>query len=65
MAVLRRCAICGRQFPVYRLASVLLDGHIAEVCPRDVASHKDRIEVLYSPRTDQGAIQPSTSREVW
>jgi hypothetical protein len=50
---------------VYRLASVLLDGHIAEVCPRDVASHKDRIEVLYSPRTDQGAIQPSTSREVW
>ena len=62
---MRSCAICGREFPVYRLASVLLDGQIAEVCPRDVGAHADRIEVLYSPRTDQAAIQPSTSREVW
>lgn len=62
---MRRCAVCGREFPVYRLASVLLDGQIAEVCPRDLGTHADRIEVLYSPRTDQAAIQPSTSREVW
>ena len=65
VAVTRPCAICGRAFPVYRLASVVLDGHIAEVCPQDVATHSERIEVQYSPRTDQGAIQPSTSREVW
>jgi hypothetical protein len=60
--MMQRCAICGREFPVYRLASVVLDGRVAVVCPRDSGLNADRIEVLYSPRTDQAAIQPSTSR---
>lgn len=65
MPLTRRCAVCGRETPVYRLASVVLDGHIAELCPRCVSTQAERIEVPYAPRTDQGAIQPSTSREVW
>jgi hypothetical protein len=65
VAVTRPCQVCGRQFPVYRLASVILDGHTAQVCPRDVQREMERIETQYSPRTDNGAIQPSTSREVW
>ena len=65
MAVLRRCDNCGREFPVYRLAGVILDGHVAELCSRCVGTEHERIEVPYAPRTDQGAIQPSTGREVW
>ena len=65
MAVIRPCDNDGRPTPVYRLASVILDGHIAELCPRCVATEWERIEVPYAPRTDQRAIQPSTTREVW
>jgi hypothetical protein len=51
--------------PIYRLAGVILDGRVARICPRCVSSEKERIETPYAPRTDSGAIQPSTSREVW
>jgi len=44
---------------------VILDGKLARVCPSCASKYKDRIEMPYSPRADQGAIQPSTSREVW
>ena len=65
MPVTRRCDVCQREMPVYRLASVVLDGATGELCPRCVATERQRIEVPYSPRTDNGAIQPSTSREAW
>ena len=65
MAVMNPCECCGRPTPVYRLASVILDGHVARVCPRCAATEKERIEVPYAPRADQGAIQPSTSRDIW
>lgn len=65
MAVMRRCQVCARETPVYRLASVILDGHIAGLCPRCVSVERERLAVQYAPRTDSGAIQPSTSREVW
>jgi len=65
MAVMRRCENCGRETPIYRLAGVILDGRIAEICPRCVSTEAERIEVPYAPRTDQGAIQPSTGREAW
>jgi len=51
--------------PVFRLSSVILDGRIVRVCPRCVATEKDRIEIPYAPRPDQGAIQPSTTRDIW
>ncbi len=59
------CDCCGRSTPIQRLASVILDGRVAKICPRCSASEKDRIEVPYSPRADQGATQPSTSRDAW
>jgi hypothetical protein len=65
MAVLQPCDCCGRLFPVYRLAGVILDGKIARVCPACLATEQDRIELPYSPRPDNGAIQPSTTRDVW
>ena len=65
MAVYEACECCGRPIPVYRLSSVILDGRIARVCSRCVASERERINVPYAPRPDQGAIQPSTSRDVW
>jgi ribosome-binding protein aMBF1 (putative translation factor) len=65
MAVLDPCESCGRMTPVFRLASVILDGRIARVCPRCVATQKERISDPYAPRPDQGAIQPSTTRDVW
>jgi hypothetical protein len=65
MAVLNPCDNCGRPTPIYRLAGVILDGRVARLCPRCVASQQERIETPYSPRTDGGANQPSTSREVW
>ncbi|HZS14851.1 MAG TPA: hypothetical protein VFC09_09660 [Candidatus Dormibacteraeota bacterium] len=65
MAVLAPCDNCGRHTPIYRLAGVILDGGVARLCPRCVSSEKERIETPYAPRTDNGAIQPSTSREVW
>ena len=65
MAVIRPCDNDGRPTPVYRLTSVILDGHIAELCPHCVSTYAERIEVPYAPRTDQRAIQPSTTREVW
>jgi NMD protein affecting ribosome stability and mRNA decay len=63
--LMQPCDNCGRPTPVYRLAAVILDGRIAELCPRCVATERDRIDVPYAPRPDQGAIQPSTTREVW
>jgi hypothetical protein len=51
--------------PIYRLSAVILDGRIARVCPHCAAKYKDRIEMPYWPRPDQGAIQPSTTREAW
>jgi hypothetical protein len=65
MAALDACENCGELTPIYRLSAVILDGRLARVCPRCVATEKDRIEFPYSPRPDQGAIQPSTTREVW
>ena len=65
MAVMDPCDSCGEATPVYRLTSLILDGRIARVCPRCVASEKDRIELPFAPRPDQGAIQPSTSRDIW
>jgi hypothetical protein len=65
MAVTARCDCDGEETPIFRLAAVILDGRMARVCPHCAATYKDRIEMPYSPRVDQGAIQPSTSREVW
>jgi NMD protein affecting ribosome stability and mRNA decay len=65
MPVLNPCENCGRPTPIYRLAGVILDGRIARLCPRCVASETERIETPYAPRTDNGAIQPSTPRETW
>lgn len=65
MPMIAPCDNCGTPTPVYRLAAVILDGHIAQICPRCQATEKERIEIPYAPRADQGAIQPSTSREAW
>ena len=70
MAVFKPCDNCGRPTPLYRLAGVILDGHISRLCPICVSGAEDptlnqRIELPYAPRTDQGAIQPSTSRANW
>lgn len=65
MAVLKPCENCGRDTPIYRLAGVILDGSVARLCPRCVATQQERIAIPYAPRTDQGAIQPSTSRDNW
>ena len=62
---LRACDNCERPTPVYRVTSVILDGRVAGVCTRCAASESARIEVPYAPRTDQGAIQPSTPRDTW
>ncbi|MHB8488547.1 MAG: hypothetical protein ACYDCS_02695 [Candidatus Dormibacteria bacterium] len=65
MAVTARCDCDGEETPIFRLAAVILDGRMARVCPKCASKYKDRIEMPYAPRADQGAIQPSTSREVW
>lgn len=65
MAVLDPCELCGSKVPIYRLSAAILDGRIARVCPGCVATQKERIELPYAPRVDQGAIQASTSRDVW
>lgn len=65
MALMRPCDNCGALTPIYRLAGVILDGHIAQLCPLCMATQRRRISVPYAPRTDQGAIQPSTGRENW
>jgi hypothetical protein len=65
MAVLNPCDNCSRMTPIYRLAGVVLDGRVARICPRCVSTEHERIEMPYAPRTDNGAIQPSTTREAW
>jgi hypothetical protein len=65
MPMIAACDNCGTPTPIYRLAAVILDGHMAQICPRCSAMEQRRIELPYAPRTDQGAIQPSTSREAW
>ena len=65
MATLNACDNCGRMTPIYRLSAVILDGRIARFCPRCLATEKERISIPYAPRPDQGAIQPSTTRDVW
>jgi hypothetical protein len=65
VALTRPCDNCGRPFPIYRLAGVLLDGRVQELCPRCVSTEHERLAVPYAPRADQGAIQPSTTRDVW
>jgi hypothetical protein len=65
VAVTNRCDNCGRPTPIYRLAGVILDGRMARICPACSASEKARIGLPYAPREDQGAIQPSTSRDAW
>ena len=65
MPVFDPCENCGTPTLVYRLAAVILDGHIARICTRCAAREHERISIPYSPRTDQGAIQPSTSRDAW
>lgn len=65
MPVFDGCDSCGRLTPVYRLAGVILDGRVGRVCPRCMATQKGRLATPYAPRTDQGAIQPSTPRDTW
>ncbi len=65
MPMIMACENCATATPVYRLAAVILDGHMARICPRCTSTEKARIDYPYAPRTDQGAIQPSTSREAW
>jgi len=38
---------------------------MARVCPLCASTERERIEAPFAPRSDQGAIQPSTSRDVW
>ncbi|MBV8301508.1 MAG: hypothetical protein JOY68_06265 [Candidatus Dormibacteraeota bacterium] len=65
MPVLRPCDNCGRPTPIFRLAGVILDGRVARICPICQSTEKARVEIPFAPRPDQGAIQPSTSRDVW
>ncbi|MGI8846649.1 MAG: hypothetical protein ACR2GX_00045 [Candidatus Dormibacteria bacterium] len=65
MALLDPCDNCAQPTMIPRLAAVILDGRIARVCPRCAASEQDRIDLPFAPRPDQGAVQPSTSRDVW
>ena len=65
MAVIKRCDNCGRPTPIARLASVILDGRIAQICPICQSTEHERVQIPYAPRVDQGAIQPSTSRDAW
>jgi hypothetical protein len=65
VAVLDPCDNCGRPTPIYRLSAVILDGHMARICPICSSRESERIAVPYAPRPDQGAIQPSTARDVW
>jgi len=65
MALLDPCENCGQPTPIYRLSAVILDAGIARVCPRCASNQQERIALPFSPRPDQGAIQPSTSRDVW
>ena len=65
MPVMQPCDNCGTPTPIYRLAAVILDGHMAQLDPKCLAKEHERIQLPYSPRTDQGAIQPSTSRDAW
>lgn len=65
MAVIVSCECCGKPTPVYRLSSVILDGAMARVCSGCVATEKERIQLPFAPRPDQGAIQPSTTRDIW
>ena len=65
MPVYQPCDNCARSTPIFRLAAVILDGHMAQICPRCSASEHERVDVPYAPRVDQGAIQPSTSRDAW
>ena len=65
MAELDPCENCVEMTPIFRLSAVIIDGHIARVCPRCAATQADRISFPYAPRPDQGAIQPSTTRDVW
>jgi len=51
--------------PIYRLASVILDGRVAGVCTRCASTERDRVAIPYAPHHDQSSIQPSTSREAW
>ncbi len=65
MPVIDPCDNCGTPTPIYRLAAVILDGHMVRICPRCQATEQARIDLPYAPRTDQRAIQPSTSRDAW
>jgi hypothetical protein len=70
VAVLIPCDNCGRSTPIYRLAAVVLDGRLARICPVCQGGAEDpdlrqRVAIPYAPRPDQGAIQPSTARDVW
>jgi hypothetical protein len=65
MTLTALCDCNGEPTPIYRLSAVLLDGRMARVCPDCMSKYKDRIELPYWPRSDQAAIQPSTSREAW
>ena len=65
MTLTARCDCNGEITPIFRLSAVILDGKLARVCPNCAARYKDRIEYPYWPRSDQAAIQPSTSREAW
>lgn len=65
MPVLAPCANCGRPTPIYRMASVILDGRVASICTRCASTEQERVAIPYAPHHDQSSIQPSTSREAW
>ncbi len=64
MPWMQRCANCAREFPIYRLAAVILDGELAGLCPRCMQTESERIAVPYAPQAP-GPIQPSTARTAW
>ena len=65
MAVIRACENCGRPTPIFRLAGVILDGKVTRICPTCQSTEQPRVDLPFAPRPDQGAIQPSTSRDIW
>ena len=40
MPVIQKCDNCGTPTPIYRLAAVILDGHMAQICPRCLSTEQ-------------------------
>ena len=43
MPLIAACDNCHRPTPVYRLAHVILDGHMAQICPRCQSTVQERV----------------------